>query len=154
MRIDSTNNTNITKENIETESLVNLTIENIDISNIFSNSNTAESAREFFLSTSIHEKVTEIITKLKNLTREYSDEAISDVFKQIVDTDHQLFADIMTAAYFIAIKYDDKKYAQCMYNLRDFIDSDIVITDATDENPEKEISEEVVIDVDEDEDIK
>ena len=153
MRIDSTNNVNITKENIETESLVNLTVENINISNIFSNPDTAESAREFFLSTSIHEKVTEIVAKLENLTKEYSDEAISDVFKQIINTDHQLFADIMTAAYFIAIKYDDKKYAQCMYNLRDFIDSDIIVTGVADENPEQEISEEV-IDVDEDEDIK
>ena len=153
MKIDSTNNANITKENIETESLVKLTVENVDASSIFSNLFTAESAREFFLSTSIHEKVTEIAAKLEGLTKEYSDEAVSDVFKQIINTDHQLFADIMTAAYFIAIKYDNKKYIQCMYNLRDFIDNDIVVTDLTDEAPVEEVSEEVT-DIDEDEDIK
>lgn len=124
MKIENTNNDQITKENIETESLVKIVLESFDPSAMFHSEETFEKARAFYLETGIHEKLMNITQQFDALTKEYSDEAIINVFRDVINTDHQVFFDIMTAAFLITTKFDDKKFIQCMYDMCDLINTD------------------------------
>lgn len=157
MKINVVENDQITRENIETESLVNIILENFDPSNLFHNPEAADKARILFVETSINEKINNIIRKFESLTQEYSDDAILDVFRDVINTDHQLFLDIITAAYYISIKYSDKKYIQHMYNICDIInaDSQYIIPDKNEsisEEDTEEVTETVPTIFDEEED--
>ena len=144
IKIEEVANNNINVENIATESLVKIIVENFDPSIVFNNPGTAETARQIYVSTSVHEKIVEISEKLRELTQEYNEEKIAGVFKTIIGLDQQLFVDIITAAYLVAIKYDDKKYIENMFKLRHFIDDDKIIYEDVEEGNEAPISEEEI----------
>ena len=138
LKIQSTNNDNITKENLHEQSLATLILEANNPITLFKNPEAAEKARAIFFDSTVNTKIVEIAKKFEALSSEYSAENIAEVFKDVIDVDQQLYIDIISAAYYIAIKYSDMEYVKFMYNMCDIINEElgIVITDAPEETSE------------------
>ena len=144
LKIQSTNNDNITKENLHEQSLVTLILEVNNPITLFKNPEAAEKARAIFFDSAVNTKIVEIAKKFEALSSEYSAENIAEVFKDVIDVDQQLYIDIISAAYYIAIKHSDMEYVKFMYNMCDIIneESGIVITDSSESeetSTEKEV---------------
>lgn len=148
MKIEHIEKKEIDREFImdDSNSLVTISGDYFDPSTMFDSSIAAEGARNIFLETSVNEKVMKIAKEFERLSATYSEEAITNVFKSIINMDHQLYSDIITAALFITVKYGDQKYIQFMNNIIDIIHNEDL--KAEEEDVE---SEEVVESISEDE---
>lgn len=156
LNIEKTNNDRITKETIEKESLFKIVLEDFDPMTFFKNPEAADKARELFYASSINDKVIDITKRLEGLTSEYSDDNITSVFRDIIALDPQLYFDIISIAYYVTVKFSDKKYIEHMYNICDILNNEFGSSSGNINKDEKEeITEsEQVIETDDDEGIK
>lgn len=153
LKIEKTNNDNITKENVNEQSLCTLVIEENNPLLMFKNDSAAEKARQIFFESSTNEKLMSIASKLEALTSEYSDDKIVEVFRDIITADQQLYVDIISAMYYIVIKSGDMKFVKFMYDMCDIINEEAGIPSKVSETTE-EVSESSIEEFDGDEGTK
>lgn len=123
IRINNIDLERITRESMEMDLSPKIILGKYNPEKFFKSKEASKICKDLFINSSLNENIVALLNLTESLKKEYSDDAIIELFKAL-KTDNELYLDIITAIHMVLINYNDKKYVEYAYNITDMINSE------------------------------